>query len=84
MQTQDLLLVLFLVVAVVNVIANMNEKKYIKVIYCTKPLLMPLVILYMITGTTIVNWWIVVALAFGFWGDFFLMLPGEKERLFYT
>ncbi len=73
---------LFIAVALVNVAANFDERKNIRIIYLTKPLLMPLLILSYWFATSEANLWIVCALAFGWWGDIFLMLPGEKSRNF--
>lgn len=82
MQAHHIILILFVIDALINIAASFDEKKYAKVIYLSKPLLMPLLILYLLTGAAAVNWWIVCALAFGFWGDVFLMLPGEKQKNF--
>ena len=75
-------LVLLAVDAAINVAASANEEKNRKIIYATKPLLMPLLILYYVTGAGSPDWLVVAALFFGFCGDVFLMLPGEKEKFF--
>ncbi|NNM54342.1 MAG: lysoplasmalogenase [Spirochaetales bacterium] len=47
---------------------------------CTKPLLMPLLILYYVFSANPSNGWVVGALVFGFLGDVFLL--GQKEIFF--
>ena len=75
-------LILLAIDAAINVAASTNEDKMRKIIYATKPLLMPLLILYYVTSVGSPNWLIVAALFFGFCGDVFLMFPGEKKKFF--
>ncbi|MCE7742127.1 MAG: lysoplasmalogenase [Candidatus Heimdallarchaeota archaeon] len=48
--------------------------------YLTKPFLIPLLLSFYILTTTLLNWWIVIALVGGFLGDVFLMVPDPKEK----
>ncbi|MFX1325545.1 MAG: lysoplasmalogenase [Promethearchaeota archaeon] len=76
-------LVLFFVVAVIEVFSEYKDNK--KLEYGTKPLLMPLLILFYIFGVlentsiTNVDWLIMVALIGGWAGDIFLMLENEDK-----
>jgi len=76
-------LVLFFIFAIVEVFGEVKDKK--KIEYFTKPLLMPLLILFyifgVIEGTSIarVDWLIVVALLGGCAGDIFLMLEDQDK-----
>ena len=82
MESSQIVPIVFGLVALVNIIASANEKKNKNIIYLTKPLLMPLLITYHVLGSPEVNFWLVGALVGGFFGDIFLMLPGEKEHNF--
>lgn len=82
MDTHHVFLGVLVVVGVVNVLASLDEKKNRRLIWITKPLLMPLVILFVLTRAAVVPGWIVAGLCFGLAGDVFLMLPGEKEHNF--
>jgi uncharacterized membrane protein YhhN len=76
-------LVLFFIFAGIEVFSEYKDNK--KIEYFTKPLLMPLLILFYIFGvvetTSIANvdWLIVVALIGGCAGDIFLMLENEEK-----
>ena len=76
-------LVLFFIFVIVEVFAEYKDNK--KIEYCTKPLLMPLLILFYIFGVvnttsiTNVDWLIVIALLGGCAGDIFLMLENEDK-----
>ncbi len=48
--------------------------------YVTKPLLMPLLILFYTINNSTINWWIIGALVGGFLGDLFLMIPDPKKK----
>jgi len=77
---ESIFLVLFFIVAIVEVFAEFKENK--KIEYFTKPLLMPLLILFYISGIHLmsnVDWLIVVALIGGCAGDIFLMLENEEK-----
>jgi len=76
-------LVLFFIFVIIEVFAEYKDIK--KIEYCTKPLLMPLLILFYIFGVvettsiTNVDWLIVIALLGGCAGDIFLMLENEDK-----
>ncbi len=76
-------LVIFFIVAIIEMFGEFKDND--KIIYITKPLLMPLLILFYIFGvieaTSIarVDWLIVVALIGGMGGDIFLMLKDEDK-----
>ena len=73
-------LILFVCVSVVQMIGVTKENQ--KIIYYSKPLLMPLLALYYAFGSLALNsfnWLIVVALLFGCGGDIFLMLKGKES-----
>ena len=76
-------LVIFFIIVIVEVFIEYKDNK--KLEYCTKPLLMPLLILFyifgVIEGASIarVDWLIVVALIGGCAGDIFLMLKNQEK-----
>ena len=76
-------LALFFILVIVEVFAEYKDNK--KIEYYTKPLLMPLLILFYIFGVvdttsiTNVDWLIVIALLGGCAGDIFLMLENEDK-----
>ena len=76
-------LISFFIFVIIEVFAEYKDIK--KIEYCTKPLLMPLLILFYIFGvvetTSIYNvdWLIVIALLGGCAGDIFLMLENEDK-----
>ena len=76
-------LVLFFIFAIIEIFGEYKDNK--KIEYFTKPLLMPLLILFYIFGVveatsiTDVDWLIVVALIGGCAGDIFLMLENEEK-----
>jgi len=76
-------LVIFFIIVIVEVCSEYKDNK--KLEYCTKPLLMPLLILFyifgVIEGASIarVDWLIVVALIGGCAGDIFLMLKNQEK-----
>ena len=76
-------LVIFFIIVIVEVFSEYKDNK--KLEYCTKPLLMPLLILFyifgVIEGASIarVDWLIVVALIGGCAGDIFLMLKNQEK-----
>ncbi len=72
-------LILFFAVAIVEVFGEFKDTD--KIIYITKPLLMPLLILFYVFGTPInkIDWLIVVALIGAFGGDTFLMLKNKDK-----
>ncbi|SHI63787.1 Uncharacterized membrane protein YhhN [Clostridium amylolyticum] len=65
------ILIAFITVSILNIIFNYRNN--LKGIYLTKPLIMPLLILYYITLTQNINFIIIGALIFGFLGDIFLL-----------
>jgi uncharacterized membrane protein YhhN len=82
MELHQTILILFVAVGAVNVSASINEEKNLKIIYATKPLLMPLLIAYYLATGCEVNGLIVAALGFGMAGDVFLMIPVGREKMF--
>jgi len=74
---QYFFLIVFFIDAGVNIIAVSKENK--KLEYFSKPLLMPLLAVYFISGTilTSINWFIILALSCGCAGDIFLMLKDK-------
>ncbi|MFX1452001.1 MAG: lysoplasmalogenase [Promethearchaeota archaeon] len=76
-------LVIFFVVAIIEIFAEYKDKKML--VTCTKPLAMPLLILFYIFGVVeggsimLVDWLIVVALIGGCAGDIFLMLRNQEK-----
>ena len=76
-------LVIFFIIVILEIFAEYKDNK--KLEYCTKPLLMPLLILFyifgVIEGASIarVDWLIVVALIGGCAGDIFLMLKNQEK-----
>jgi len=74
---------LFFIFAIIEVFGEYKDND--KIIYITKPLLMPMLILFYIFGVidissiANVNWLIVVALIGGCAGDIFLMLKNEEK-----
>jgi uncharacterized membrane protein YhhN len=80
-------LVLFFIFAIIELFAEYKENK--KIEYGTKPLLMPLLILFYMFGvleaTSInnIDWLIFVALLGAWAGDIFLMLENEEKWFLY-
>ncbi len=80
---QYIFLVIFFIVVAVEIFGEIKENQ--KIIYGTKPLLMPLLILFYIFGVLElgsidqVDWLIMVALIGGWAGDIFLMLEDEEK-----
>lgn len=70
-----LLFTIFILLSISNIVfvkKNNNLGKHI-----TKPLLMPMLLVVYLCGTTSPNWLIILALIFGFLGDTFLMGTGS-------
>ena len=76
-------LVIFFIVVIIEIFAEYKDNKTLE--YCTKPLLMPLLILFYIFGVieaasiARVDWFIIVALIGGCAGDIFLMLKNQDK-----
>ena len=76
-------LALFFIFVIIEVFAEYKENK--KIEYCTKPLLMPMLILFYIFGVieissiSDINWFIIIALIGGCAGDIFLMLENVEK-----
>ncbi|KKN01996.1 hypothetical protein LCGC14_1122220 [marine sediment metagenome] len=76
-------MVFFFIIAFVEIFAEFKENE--KIIYVTKPFVMPLLILFYIFGViesgsiAQVDWFIVIALIGGWGGDIFLMLKNEDK-----
>lgn len=73
---QFLIVIVFIVDFIVNLYADKNNIQKLKVL--TKPLLVPLIILFYLTSAVQINWLIVSALFFGFLGDFSLLWGSKK------
>lgn len=68
---------LYLVVAAGNIIGNYRESK--SIIWITKPLLMPILLLMILFSSEKVHAWLLYgALTFGFFGDVFLLINSQK------
>jgi uncharacterized membrane protein YhhN len=84
---QFIFLIVFFIDFVVHIISEALENKTLR--YITKPLLVPLILLYYTTGIFIelgvsnILWPLVVALIFGWLGDIFLMLGREGNYFMY-
>ena len=80
---QIVILLMFGIVSLIHLIGEfLHNKNIIKVEiirYITKPLLMPLLMLFYTIKNPSINWWIVIALIGGFFGDVSLMLPDPKK-----
>ncbi len=78
-----IILVFFFIFSFVEIFAEFKENE--KIIYVTKPFVMPLLILFYIFGViesgsiAQVDWFIVIALIGGWGGDIFLMLKNEDK-----
>lgn len=78
-------LIVFFIDFAIHIISEVLENKTLR--YITKPLLVPLILLYYTTGIFIelglthILWPLIVALIFGWLGDIFLML-GREENYF--
>lgn len=79
MNAQILVVTVFVIVFAVNIWANQYKKTIVNII--TKPLLVPLIILFYSISAEKINWLIVTALFFGFCGDV-LLLWHEKQIFF--
>ena len=83
MMIEYIFLVLFFIVVIIEVFSEYKDNK--KLLYCTKPLTMPLLILFYIFGIieaasiTQVDWLIIVALIGGCAGDIFLMFKDQEK-----
>jgi len=82
MDSSWILLRLFAIAAGINVVVNLDRERFRWAVYLTKPLLMPLLLAFYLTGAARVNWLVAAGLACGFVGDVLLMLPGEKQHWF--
>ncbi|EGW41911.1 lysoplasmalogenase [Desulfosporosinus sp. OT] len=76
---QILIVIVFIIDFIINLYADRKRKETLKVL--TKPLLVPLIILFYLTSAEDINWFIVTALFFGFLGDVSL-LWGSKRIFF--
>ena len=73
---QILIVIVFIIDFILNLYADRNRKQTLKVL--TKPLLVPLIILFYLTSAEHINWFIVTALFFGFLGDVALLWGSKK------
>lgn len=76
---QIVIVIVFIVTFIVNLYADRNNNQNLKVL--TKPLLVPLIILFYLTIAVHISWLIVTGLFFGFLGDVSL-LWGSKKLFF--
>lgn len=76
MTLKMLIVIVFVVDVIVNLYADRTGNQKLKVL--TKPLLVPLIILFYLTSAEHINWFIVTALFFGFLGDFALLWGSKK------
>ena len=60
-----------------------GKERSILIRYITKPLLIPILIVFYVIANPSINWWIVVALIGGFLGDVFLMIPDSEKKKFW-
>lgn len=78
---QYIFLALFFIVFAIHLVSEWIENKTLR--YITKPILVPMILLYYITSVIIdlgllqILWPLIVALIFGWLGDIFLMLGRE-------
>lgn len=79
MALQIFIVIFFISAFIVNLYANKNNNKILIVL--TKPLLVPLIILFYLTSTEHINWLIVTGLFFGFLGD--VSLLGESKKFIF-
>ena len=63
--------ILFLLVAIVDVFAVINQNKSLEIVF--KPLLMTILVIVYLLSVKKANFWLVSALFFSFWGDVFLL-----------
>ena len=73
---QILTVIVFSIDFILNLYADRYRKQTLKVL--TKPLLVPLIILFYLTSAEHINWFIVTALFFGFLGDVSLLWGSKK------
>lgn len=72
-------LLLFLIVSVLNIMFSKQNNE--RGIFFTKPLLMPLLIIFYLLGSSNPNYLIAAALTAGFLGDLFLLRPKKEAFL---
>ena len=82
---QIIILIIFGLISLIHMygqysILKGKEKLGKPIEYITKPLLMPLLIIFYLTYLPVVNWWYVTGLIGGFLGDVFLMLPDPSGK----
>lgn len=73
---QILIVAAFVIVFAINLYADKNKNQVLKEL--TKPLLVPLIIVFYLASATQINWFIVAALFFGFIGDLALLWGTKK------
>lgn len=82
MNASQIALIALAVVGAVNVAANLDQERCRRLVYVTKPLLMPLLVVHYLAGTGSPSALVAAALVFGWLGDVFLMLPVGGEKMF--
>ena len=75
-----IILIVYFVISVVDIYSLQKQNK--KIEYATKPILMPLLIIYYIFMLNFIgiDWLIVLALIGGWWGDIFLMWEDDEKK----
>ncbi|MHA1372022.1 MAG: lysoplasmalogenase [Promethearchaeota archaeon] len=65
-------------VSFINLVGNLKKSR--KIIVISKPLIVPLIILYHVMDVFHVNWFLIVGLLFGWFGDILLLDKEKKSR----
>lgn len=76
MISKKLIAIVFIIIFIINLYADSYKKQALKVM--TKPLLVPLIILFYLTSGAHINYFVVAALFFGFLGDLSLLWSSRK------
>lgn len=79
MITNAIFLIPFLLFSILNIIYVRKNNRL--GIFVTKPLLMPLLMLFYLLNASVINYSILAALAFGFLGDVFLLQDVNQRRI---
>jgi uncharacterized membrane protein YhhN len=73
-------LILFAIDSIIHLCSDfVDDETKKKIIYATKPLLMPLLLIFYLIATSIVNGVIIAGLIGGWLGDIFLLKKGSKK-----
>lgn len=71
-------LVALVIVSVFNIVGNLKVKR--KIVFVSKPLLVPCIIGFYIISTSSIAWLIIIALLFGLGGDVFLLWKKTSSK----